>query len=649
MKNIFSFFRKKDFSLIFKSVFLRFPVSIIISIITTIIFIILSNWFFHSNIQDILIKVNVSLIVCFFLSVWIYLFFDTISKNKIKRSLFQLLILFYWIAFYYSIWQDFFYSDLWFSFFTINLFLIISFLFFSPYLLSFYKNKLNQDIYYKYFYKISIVFFTSTILWWALVFLWFIWISSVFFLFNLGFNEWEIFWYWASISLVFLAPIFWLINIPNDQEIFSEKWFVENKFFSFLVRYIAIPFIYIYFIILYAYSIKVLLNFSDWPKWQVSWMVIWFSVFWYLIYIFSYYFEKTNKLISVFRKTLPYIIFPQLFMLFYAIYLRINQYDLTVNRYFVVLFWVLLFILSIYYIFSKKKYLFFAPFLVTIFSIIILIWPWWVYNFPESRQLVRLESNLMKANILSNWQIIPLEKYSDINKELSNDIYSWIEYLCDFRDCQTIKELFKEKYIELDKKYEENFYKIKKDNLELYKEESSYTRDLKKSQYEWMSKWEIVREITDFIKVKYTYDYESEINSKYINIRSKETHFPINVDWYQTILGLNINDWYFNNDVKDDLNVSFDSELWKLILKSWSWSIIEEINIKSMFNSLYLIYQEKEDSEFDKDDLIFEFNWEKYDYKLFLNYVSISNPEYVKKENDYYNINNSWYVLIRDK
>jgi len=67
------------------------------------------------------------------------------------------------------------------------------------------------------------------------------------------------------ISLSIITPIFALCKIP-EKESFNEDNFIENAFFSFLVKYIAIPFIYVYFIILYVYSTKVLLNFKDWPK-----------------------------------------------------------------------------------------------------------------------------------------------------------------------------------------------------------------------------------------------------------------------------------------------------------------------------------------------------------------------------------------------
>ena len=55
------------------------------------------------------------------------------------------------------------------------------------------------------------------------------------------------------------------MRIPTIADIEEEKG-SENAFFIFLVKYVGLPFISIYFCILYAYSVKVLSNYSDWPK-----------------------------------------------------------------------------------------------------------------------------------------------------------------------------------------------------------------------------------------------------------------------------------------------------------------------------------------------------------------------------------------------
>jgi hypothetical protein len=212
-----------------------------------------------------------------------------------------------------------------------------------------------------------------------------------------------------------------------------------------------------------------------------------------LAYSFSYIFEEKNKLIKSFRKIFPFADIPQIFMLFYAIYLRINQYDITVNRYFVVVFGLWLLVTSLYFVFSKKKNLIVIPALLALFIIIISIIPKYnVYTLPEARQLNRLETNLEKAKILENSKIIPLKKYSDISGDLSKNIYSGIDYLCDFNSCENIKELFPKIYAEILKEDKIEWEKRNEKDLEYYEKnhdkydylDEDYKKDLENRKYD---------------------------------------------------------------------------------------------------------------------------------------------------------------------
>jgi hypothetical protein len=69
----------------------------------------------------------------------------------------------------------------------------------------------------------------------------------------------------VAFSFTIIAAFFGLNEIPKKEN-FEGYYFNENHFSTFLVKYLAIPFIFTYFVILYAYCVKVLMNFSDWPK-----------------------------------------------------------------------------------------------------------------------------------------------------------------------------------------------------------------------------------------------------------------------------------------------------------------------------------------------------------------------------------------------
>ncbi len=134
--------------------------------------------------------------------------------------------------------------------------------------------------YTNYFSRVSWVFLMSGIVGISLFILGAIAISAVVALFELSphIDEGKYYGSWATIALAFIAPLYGLREFPRPEDV-EKKSFEINRFFSFFIRYIATPAVYIYFFILYAYSVKVLANFSDWPKGIISRLVIGFSSF----------------------------------------------------------------------------------------------------------------------------------------------------------------------------------------------------------------------------------------------------------------------------------------------------------------------------------------------------------------------------------
>lgn len=524
----------------------RFPFAVIISIINTIFLIIITTNNFEDN--SFFNKSIFSMIVWFLFSVWITLIFEHIVWDNCKKikpvfqSILYIIPSFLYIVVFYIYIKDI--ND--YTFFTsffLNIVWFISILFIWSFIYKLYKKDYIEKDYYNYFFEIASSITKSSIVWFLSMIFWFIAIWSISTLFfKIDDDSYPI---WASISFSFITPLIFLSNIPKKDT--KEKDFIENIFFSFIIKYLVIPFCYFYFIILYLYSIKVLINFWDWPKWEVSYMVIWFSILWYITYILSLGLAEKNILIKTFRNIFPYIVFPQIFMLFYAIYLRINQYDLTMNRYLVVVFWIYLIIISLYFIFSKIKNLVFIPIILTIFTLIISIWPWSIYNFPISRQYKRLINNLETAKIYNNWVITPLKSENDISKELSSEIYNGIEYVCDYDKCSKIKELFKKELEILDNN------------------QTSINNNINKNYNlkNW-SKWEITSAITEFLKVKHTYnDYKSDYIYYYTTEKLNE-----DISWYKYIEELNYNNnwnltykdnkiYYKKDELTEEIDISF--------------------------------------------------------------------------------------------
>lgn len=82
---------------------------------------------------------------------------------------------------------------------------------------------------------------------------------------------------WMAICITFFAPTYSLSQFPDKNEHSAES-FEDGGKTGFFTKYIFLPFTCLYAVILYAYSLKVLINFSEWPKGSIVSLVIGFSL-----------------------------------------------------------------------------------------------------------------------------------------------------------------------------------------------------------------------------------------------------------------------------------------------------------------------------------------------------------------------------------
>jgi len=237
----------------------RFPLSVLIVLaITTIAFIML-HWEPSWKWEERLIISEISLSLTFLLSIWLYLFWEASEFSQTKRNLLQILAIAFWIIFY-NIFNADPKDNENFVLVALTFTWILSFLYFAPYTKNIKNFILPSTLkekgwgwgltFYSYFYKISVVILITYIFSGVLALLWAIAITSTDALFNLDISEKYTYWNWFITVFAFLTPLFFLASLPDKKE-YSLDSFVENKFFSFIVKYLAIAFVTIYFFILY--------------------------------------------------------------------------------------------------------------------------------------------------------------------------------------------------------------------------------------------------------------------------------------------------------------------------------------------------------------------------------------------------------------
>ncbi|MBI1225869.1 MAG: DUF4153 domain-containing protein [Bacteroidetes bacterium] len=177
--------------------------------------------------------------------------------------------------------------------------------------------------------------------------------------------------------------------------------------FKNLTKFILIPIIAIYFLILYAFSAKILVQW-ELPQGWVGKLVLGFSVAGIFTYLLNYLLVKfdDSQIVKGFRKWFFYVLLPMVILLFVAIGRRISDYGVTEARYVVATAGIWLLIISLYFIISKRDNIKFIPISLVFFCLITVLGPFSAFKVSERNQLSRLKAALLKNNMLQDGKMV---------------------------------------------------------------------------------------------------------------------------------------------------------------------------------------------------------------------------------------------------
>lgn len=276
----------------------------------------------------------------------------------------------------------------------------------------------------------------------------------------------------------YLASLFFLNSISHKDTI------LYPKFLTFLLSKVLMPLLFTYLIILYTYLGKVILT-KSYPKNFVPYLIICYGIFGSIFSYGSQLLDKkyTQFFIKYFYKSLV----PLILLGFYSIILRINQYNLTENRYFILLimFWFSILILSD--IFFKKTFNKIFVISLVLLSFIASIGPLSAINM----------SKFFQKKSLNNLLLIDKNKISSKDKD---KIYNIFVY---FKDKHSLKDL----------NYDENISPFDLMNKLGYKYENTdefgYEENYNNSVEIYISSNYTIKQIDSF------YLFIPQMNSKY--------------------------------------------------------------------------------------------------------------------------------------
>ncbi|NCC78146.1 MAG: DUF4153 domain-containing protein [Clostridia bacterium] len=260
-------------------------------------------------------------------------------------------------------------------------------------------------------------------------------ISAILFTINALFDadidgKW-FFYFFLMVTFIFGALMF-LSKLPEKEEPFES--YPYSKALKILLLYIVIPLITIYTGILYVYFIKILLT-QEWPRGLVSNLVLWYSVVSAAVIFFITPILEENKLARLFRTWFPRILLPILGMMFVSIGKRIAQYGMTENRYFVVLLGIWVLLIMVYFIVKKKLTNIFIPVTLSIFALVSILGPLSAFSVSNFSQNQRFTALLEKNDMLQSGSIQP---GTGVSEEDRRNISSIVNYF-DSRDPSKLK------------------------------------------------------------------------------------------------------------------------------------------------------------------------------------------------------------------
>lgn len=231
---------------------------------------------------------------------------------------------------------------------------------------------------------------------------------------------------------------------------------------KFFTQFILIPLLLIYVVILYFYSIKILINWQL-PRGWVSYLILAYSIVGILALLLVHPLknENTKSWVKIFSKAFYYTIIPLIILLFVAIFTRILEYGYTEPRYFVLLLALWLLSIVVYFIFVKKGTIKFIPISLFAFGVFALIFPYLnAFSVSKRSQKAELSKILNEKQLLNNGKIDFKKKVADT---ISIEIADKFQYLSERKEGAFLSELLdKKEQNDLNKNIEKGeFYSIR--------------------------------------------------------------------------------------------------------------------------------------------------------------------------------------------
>jgi hypothetical protein len=220
--------------------------------------------------------------------------------------------------------------------------------------------------------------------------------------------------------------VFFLAKLPSLEAIDNktDDYPIGLKYFT---QYVLLPLVAIYILIILAYELKIIVNWSL-PKGWVSVLVMASAIFGILAFLLLYPLRFANKWIANFTKLYYWLLIPLIALMMIAIYVRISEYGVTEPRYYIALMAIWLLGISLYFSISEIDNIKIIPISLIIIGLLSIFGPFNAFFISRYNQQQSLETVLLKNNMLKNGKI-EVPKSIKISSTDQQKLSASIEYL----------------------------------------------------------------------------------------------------------------------------------------------------------------------------------------------------------------------------
>lgn len=238
----------------------------------------------------------------------------------------------------------------------------------------------------------------------------------------------------------FFAPAYFLTNVPAQFD-YQRSDCEFPRGVHFIQNYVLVPLSLVFMVILYAYFIKILLQW-ELPRGNLGKMISTFGVIGIVTHLTIYpVYDRSSGLLNWFYKHFYKMMIVPLGLLILAIVVRISQYGLTEPRYIVVICTIWFALMIGYYLIKQTNFqIRTVTVALAILALIASFGSWRIDKLPVHDQFTRLQELLIEKELLIDNQYNAPKTQPDF--ETRKSISSIVSYLVSHGGSEKMRSWF---------------------------------------------------------------------------------------------------------------------------------------------------------------------------------------------------------------